>query len=616
MLIAKAILWFNPIVYLYDKVLEQNHEYEADETASQNYGIKSYAELLLRLAVAKSNNTLVHNFVKSPIKERIKMLFHDKSKAMKKLMYLLVIPIGLGLIWGFTIDVVEVFAETKAFQEVQNQPFVVVIDAGHGGENRGAQNQNVNEKDITLNVANKVKALAEAQGIKVLLTRSNDTYVSISDRARVTGSLLLSLHVNNDPTKKRNGIEMFTSGNYSETDHKLAKSNGFTYYLYKSLSQQKDIKVNSRPTNKRLLILNQSSMPGVMLEMGYLSHPSDFRNITNQDKQSELARLIVNAIKAYKKGIHEVKPDSGAMKAHMDEFRIKYAAWKKSDKYKALVAETKNFKSQILIGNIQSLNYFQRGKIQDMDGFIMMANNKLYRIFLDKEQLKSISFKVGDKVSLLAPKAEVWFDSEYPAIKPKNVKITPSIGMVPTKVYPKLISSAGLTADTKNNIFYVSKGIMEIGGHILEAEEMIWDRNKMVISAKKSTLKIKDGSVLTGEHLLYNINAGTYKVNNAVGNVNEVRSRLSDLMDKLPYRASDSTRFSNQRKVITLYGKASVDFDGRKLSGDKIEINKYTNMITAYNAEFTGLDREIVRAKVISYHMDTKKSSFKGISRH
>ncbi|HTM97939.1 MAG TPA: M56 family metallopeptidase, partial [Pedobacter sp.] len=105
LMVAKAVLWFNPVIYLYDKALEQVHEYEADEATSQNIGTEIYATLLLKLAISKSSNPLIHNFVKSPIKQRIKMLFNSKSKNMKKLAYLLALPIGLGLIWGFTVKI-------------------------------------------------------------------------------------------------------------------------------------------------------------------------------------------------------------------------------------------------------------------------------------------------------------------------------------------------------------------------------------------------------------------------------------------------------------------------------------------------------------------------------
>lgn len=112
LMVFKAVLWFNPVVYLYDKALEQIHEYEADEITSTDFGNQEYANLLLKLAITKSDTPLIHNFVKSPIKDRIKMLFHSKSKNMKKLIYLLAIPVAVALIWLFAVQVV--YAQTEA----------------------------------------------------------------------------------------------------------------------------------------------------------------------------------------------------------------------------------------------------------------------------------------------------------------------------------------------------------------------------------------------------------------------------------------------------------------------------------------------------------------------
>lgn len=127
MMMAKAIMWFNPVIYLWDKALEQTHEYEADETTANHFGSKDYASLLLKLAVSENQTALVHNFVKSPVKERIKMLFNAKSKKMKKLMYLLVVPIVLGITWGFTIEVVDVLsnkANLRQNENLQDDPLI------------------------------------------------------------------------------------------------------------------------------------------------------------------------------------------------------------------------------------------------------------------------------------------------------------------------------------------------------------------------------------------------------------------------------------------------------------------------------------------------------------
>lgn len=113
LMICKAFLWLNPIVYLFDKALEETHEYEADAITSADFGSQAYASLLLKLAITKSEMPLIHNFVKSPIKARIKMLFNSKSNNMKKLIYLLVLPIGFCLAWIFSVQIV--YAETTSF---------------------------------------------------------------------------------------------------------------------------------------------------------------------------------------------------------------------------------------------------------------------------------------------------------------------------------------------------------------------------------------------------------------------------------------------------------------------------------------------------------------------
>jgi len=103
---CKVLLWFNPLIYLYDKALEQVHEYEADKETSMTIGNVSYAGVLLSIAVKKGQPSLVHSFVQNPVKERIKMLFTNQSTNMKKLTYLAVLPIGLALTWSFAVQVV------------------------------------------------------------------------------------------------------------------------------------------------------------------------------------------------------------------------------------------------------------------------------------------------------------------------------------------------------------------------------------------------------------------------------------------------------------------------------------------------------------------------------
>lgn len=90
--IAQIILWFNPVMYLYTRAIEQNHEFEVDSLLTENENKQTYAGLLLQLSVNKGG--LVYNsFSKSPLQSRITMLFNARSSKVKQLVYLLILPL-------------------------------------------------------------------------------------------------------------------------------------------------------------------------------------------------------------------------------------------------------------------------------------------------------------------------------------------------------------------------------------------------------------------------------------------------------------------------------------------------------------------------------------------
>lgn len=122
--ICRSLLWFSPPVYFYAKALEQVHEYEADRETSSVIGSAVYANLLLSLAVNSqgSSTPLVHSFVKNPVKERIKMLFTNPSKNMKKLTYLTLVPAGLALVGLFGVQVVYAESKINLIKAFKDQP--------------------------------------------------------------------------------------------------------------------------------------------------------------------------------------------------------------------------------------------------------------------------------------------------------------------------------------------------------------------------------------------------------------------------------------------------------------------------------------------------------------
>lgn len=110
--ILKAIFWFNPIVYFYQKSLKQIHEYEVDALMSATYDGREYAHLLLKLGVAP-NAVIINQFSTKPLSERIQFLFKTPTKNMKKLLYFLSLPlIAVG---------VKAFAEEKVVRVYQEK---------------------------------------------------------------------------------------------------------------------------------------------------------------------------------------------------------------------------------------------------------------------------------------------------------------------------------------------------------------------------------------------------------------------------------------------------------------------------------------------------------------
>ncbi len=573
--VAKAFLWFNPVVYLYDNALEQNHEYEADEATSLSFGAAQYANLLLRLVATKNQTSLVHNFVKSPIKERIKMLFNPKSNHMKKLIYLLVLPVGLGLLWGFTVKFVNVAPKIN-----DEKIFTLVLDAGHGGDAKGAQMNGVAEKDITLTMANKIKALAEAKGIKVVTTRETDENVSLNDRAKAEGTILISLHVNSSPKSTTNGIEMICSGSYeNDDDFKLPKSNSITYFLYKELKKINGIKVSNKPKYANIFLLNKASMPGVILELGYLTNKSDLKFITNENGQAELAKLIVDGILVYK----EKLPASEAMrlefKTRIEEFRIKRTEWENSEKYKKLVEESKNFKAQTLLGTIKSLNYFKRGTLQVLDGFIIDANGKSYRVYLSKAQLNVLACKVGDKIAFYASNPEVWFDSDYPVFKPKKVSISSITSIRKLVSASKLISASTLNVDNINIKTYET------------------------LNANKNAVKIKKNANQTTKN--NTASPANYVVNKSSEVEHPTFSAAYQMLKDLK-AGNHSLKLHNLLGELLLSGEPNLNLDGYSLNAKVFQVNKDSNLITAHVATLICPNGTKLSADVIEFNPISK----------
>lgn len=227
-----------------------------------------------------------------------------------------------------------------------NEKFKVVLDAGHGGKDFGANYYGFIEKNIALNVALKIgKILEKNPNIQVIYTRKTDVFVELMERAKIANranaNLFVSIHCNAAPKGEAQGTETFVMGltkNASnlevakkenavitlESDYKVKYAGydpkspesiiGITLLQEEYLDQSITIatKIQNEYTNKLerknrgvkqgpFLVLNQTSMPSVLTELGFLSYKPEGQYLNSEDGQEELAKGIADAILSYKK---------------------------------------------------------------------------------------------------------------------------------------------------------------------------------------------------------------------------------------------------------------------------------------------------------------------------
>ena len=175
---------------------------------------------------------------------------------------------------------------------------VVVIDAGHGGKDYGAIRNNINEKDINLDVCMRIQNLLQKKGYKVYMTRTNDTYVSLEDRTIFTEGInpaaFISVHVNSCNSESPNGIETHY---YHEESIELAD------YVHKRLIQKIPNTTNRGLFKSKFYVINHTTVPAILVEIGFISNPSERAGLTTSQRKQATAEGITEGIIEFLKSI-------------------------------------------------------------------------------------------------------------------------------------------------------------------------------------------------------------------------------------------------------------------------------------------------------------------------
>jgi N-acetylmuramoyl-L-alanine amidase len=235
----------------------------------------------------------------------------------------------------------------RLFNQRQGLKFeVIVIDPGHGGKDPGTiGTRGTREKDVALAVAKRIGAYINEYlpGLKVLYTREDDTFVDLDERGRIgnraQGDLFISIHANSvrsrnaygtevwilgmhrtqeafEVMKRENSVIRFEDGGNSEMElsqeqlmiYELANSGNMASSMYfaELLDHQFTRRAGRRSRGVKqagFQVLYHASMPAVLVELGFISNPSEERFITSDYGQSILASAVFRAVRDYKEQI-------------------------------------------------------------------------------------------------------------------------------------------------------------------------------------------------------------------------------------------------------------------------------------------------------------------------
>ena len=170
---------------------------------------------------------------------------------------------------------------------------LIVVDPGHGGSDVGATRNGIYEKNITLDVSKRVADLLRKQGYEVVMTRSSDQTVSLQDRVAISESanpaVFVSIHVNSSNSESPTGLETHY---YKDNSLTLAKN------VHASLLNH--INSNNRGLFKsKFYVINHTTAPAILVEIGFISNPSERSQLMTDSRKQETAKAIVEGINDY-----------------------------------------------------------------------------------------------------------------------------------------------------------------------------------------------------------------------------------------------------------------------------------------------------------------------------
>jgi N-acetylmuramoyl-L-alanine amidase len=208
----------------------------------------------------------------------------------------------------------------------------IVLDAGHGGHDSGAVGPYGREKDYTLDVVLRARALLLRAGFQVKTTRLSDTFIPLEDRAafanRFPGALFISVHFNKSNTGGTGietyalaprGVPSMDEGSLRYSDFKLNPGNArdaenIALAACIHSMMVRNLRVFDRGIKRaRFVVIKNITIPGVLIEGGFVDNPTDSRLIATPAYRQRIADSILAAATAYTRTINGAAPQPSAL---------------------------------------------------------------------------------------------------------------------------------------------------------------------------------------------------------------------------------------------------------------------------------------------------------------
>lgn len=326
--IILILFWCNPIFWFIRREISMIHEFIADKRAVEDGDTAAFASMVLAASYPQHRFAITNNFFYSPIKRRLMMLTKKQNARMNYFSRLTALPLLVIVFAAFAIKAKSAGSEKNTYlnpvekiinkitgdnrddkkedqyaSSLSNKQITVVIDAGHGGEDPGAKNENgITEKDLALQLVKRIKELNTNKNITIILTRETDKFLSPKEKAEHAKAqnpdLFISVHLEAGPRATWNiatGMSVYVAREgFANTE----KSKLFASAIISSFQKNYALAVPTLLMQRQMgiWVISANNFPSVLIEAGHITNKKDLAYLRSEKGQETFAINVLNAI--------------------------------------------------------------------------------------------------------------------------------------------------------------------------------------------------------------------------------------------------------------------------------------------------------------------------------